>query len=233
MLISKQISGLFLLFSSKRVCCYCGARHNAEMDLYGTVYRCANRLRSCEHNISFKLLSDIPSSADAVTNGTIAQTDRVKYDKPYLAEIDLSVCQNFFVSFQPDDLRNNSRLLELLLKLNYLALNSNRKLVDNGRIDLVGFSDGESSFCELISHLVAGHDTHIIAGSDLSSGRKCNRKFLVQLDVVGGLVRGKADRDLISADLSAPRSVHSIGCTVLIISADDKHRVGCDEALVK
>ena len=89
------------------------------MDLYGTVYRCANRLRSCEHNISFKLLSDIPSSADAVTNGTIAQTDGIKYNKSNLAEIDLSVCQNFFVSFQPDDLRNNSRLLELLLKLNW------------------------------------------------------------------------------------------------------------------
>ena len=40
MLIGKQISGLLLLFSSKRVCCHCGARHNAEMDLCGTVYKC-------------------------------------------------------------------------------------------------------------------------------------------------------------------------------------------------
>ena len=45
MLIGKQISGLLLLFSSKRVCCHCGARHNDDMDLYGTVCRCANRLR--------------------------------------------------------------------------------------------------------------------------------------------------------------------------------------------
>ena len=37
MLVGKQISGIFLLFSSKRVCCHCGAHHNAEMDLYGTV----------------------------------------------------------------------------------------------------------------------------------------------------------------------------------------------------
>ena len=47
MLISKQISGLCELFSSKRVCCHCGARQNTEMDLCGTVYRCSNRLRSC------------------------------------------------------------------------------------------------------------------------------------------------------------------------------------------
>ena len=40
MLIGKQISGLFLLFSSNRVCCHCGARHNAEMGLCGTVYKC-------------------------------------------------------------------------------------------------------------------------------------------------------------------------------------------------
>ena len=46
MLISKQISGLCLLFSSKRVCCHYGARHNAEMNLCGTDYRCANRLRA-------------------------------------------------------------------------------------------------------------------------------------------------------------------------------------------
>ena len=46
MLIGKQISGLLLLFSSKRVCCHCGVRHNAEMDLCGTDFVCANRLHS-------------------------------------------------------------------------------------------------------------------------------------------------------------------------------------------
>ena len=28
MLVGKQISGLFLLFSSKKVYCHCGAHHN-------------------------------------------------------------------------------------------------------------------------------------------------------------------------------------------------------------
>ena len=46
MLIGKQISGLLLLFSSKRVCCHCGARHNDDMDLYGTVYRSSSFLIS-------------------------------------------------------------------------------------------------------------------------------------------------------------------------------------------
>lgn len=46
MLVGKQISGLFLLFSSNRVCCHCGARHNAETDLFGTDFMCANRLRA-------------------------------------------------------------------------------------------------------------------------------------------------------------------------------------------
>ena len=44
MLISKQISGLFLLFSSKRVCCHCGARHNADLNLSGTESECVIRL---------------------------------------------------------------------------------------------------------------------------------------------------------------------------------------------
>ena len=32
--------------ASKRVCCHCGARHNDDMDLCGTVCRCSNRLRA-------------------------------------------------------------------------------------------------------------------------------------------------------------------------------------------
>ena len=44
MLIGKQISGLFLLFSSKRVCCHCGARHNADLNLSGTKSECVIRL---------------------------------------------------------------------------------------------------------------------------------------------------------------------------------------------
>lgn len=46
MLVSKQISGLCLLFSFKTVRCHCGARQNTEMDLCGMVYRCSNRLRA-------------------------------------------------------------------------------------------------------------------------------------------------------------------------------------------
>ena len=45
--LCKQISGLCLLFSSKRVCCHCGARRNTEMDLCGTDDRCAIGLSSC------------------------------------------------------------------------------------------------------------------------------------------------------------------------------------------
>ena len=51
MLVSKQISGLCLLFSSKRVCCYCGARHKDDMDLYGTDFLCANTLRTIDKHI--------------------------------------------------------------------------------------------------------------------------------------------------------------------------------------
>ena len=54
MLIGKQISGLCLLFSSKRVCCHYGVRHNDEMDLYGTVCRCSNRLRAIGRLLSFE-----------------------------------------------------------------------------------------------------------------------------------------------------------------------------------
>ena len=45
MLISKQNSGLCQLFSSKRVCSHCGARHNADLNLSGTESECVIRLR--------------------------------------------------------------------------------------------------------------------------------------------------------------------------------------------
>ena len=59
MLVGKQISGLFLLFSSKRVCCHCGARHNAEMGLYGTDYRCIEKLSIKRDHSVFILLRNI------------------------------------------------------------------------------------------------------------------------------------------------------------------------------
>ena len=59
MLIGKQISGLLLLFSPKRVCSHCGARHNAETDLYGTVCKCSNRLLANEIVLLARLLITI------------------------------------------------------------------------------------------------------------------------------------------------------------------------------
>ena len=44
--LCELISVLCELFSFKRVCCHCGARHNDDMDLCGTVCRCSNRLRA-------------------------------------------------------------------------------------------------------------------------------------------------------------------------------------------
>ena len=60
MLIGKQISGLFLLFSSKRVYCHCGARHNDVMGLCGTDFVCANRLRANEIVLLARFLITFP-----------------------------------------------------------------------------------------------------------------------------------------------------------------------------
>ena len=40
----EQISGLCELFSSKKVCCHCGARHNTDLNLSGTESECVIRL---------------------------------------------------------------------------------------------------------------------------------------------------------------------------------------------
>ena len=53
------ISGLFLLFSSNRVCCHCGARQNTETGLFGTVYSCAIGLRANEIVLLARLLITI------------------------------------------------------------------------------------------------------------------------------------------------------------------------------
>ena len=60
MLIGKQISGLLLLFSSKRVCCHCGAHQNNILDLCGTDFVCANSLRANEIVLLARLLITIP-----------------------------------------------------------------------------------------------------------------------------------------------------------------------------
>ena len=42
--LCEQVSGLSELFSSKRVCCHCGARHNIDLNLSGTESECVIRL---------------------------------------------------------------------------------------------------------------------------------------------------------------------------------------------
>lgn len=59
MLISKQISELCLLFSSSRVCFYCGVRHNHNINLCETELECANRLRANEIVLLARLLITI------------------------------------------------------------------------------------------------------------------------------------------------------------------------------
>ena len=44
--LCEQISGYSV---PKRVCCHCGACHNDDMDLCGTVCRCSNRLTGKRH----------------------------------------------------------------------------------------------------------------------------------------------------------------------------------------
>ena len=58
MLIGKQIAGLCLLFSSKRVCCHCGARHNHNINLCETELECANRLQLFDLLLLFSNLMD-------------------------------------------------------------------------------------------------------------------------------------------------------------------------------
>ena len=59
MLIGKQISGIFLLFSSQRVCCHCGAHHNADLNLSGTESERIIRLRANEIVLLARLLITI------------------------------------------------------------------------------------------------------------------------------------------------------------------------------
>ena len=60
MLIGKQISGLCELFSSKRVCCHCGARHNSDLNLSRTENKYANSIRANEIVLLARLLITIP-----------------------------------------------------------------------------------------------------------------------------------------------------------------------------
>ena len=59
MLIRKQISGLLLLFSSKRVSCHYGARHNSDLNLSRTENKYANSLRANEIVLHARLLITI------------------------------------------------------------------------------------------------------------------------------------------------------------------------------
>ena len=49
----------FFCYLVPKVCCHCGARHNDEMDLCGTDYWCANRLRANEIVLLTRLLITI------------------------------------------------------------------------------------------------------------------------------------------------------------------------------
>ncbi len=127
MLVSK--SQVFVLFSSKRVCCYCCARHNADLNLGGTESESAIKLcfilYYMESNIiMFKLKKIIffhPLLTDKEQYVFAAPKSFVcKFfpDKACFSAFKKAEKQVIF-PFSPSHLRNKCRRTNVLLHLGY------------------------------------------------------------------------------------------------------------------
>ena len=128
---------------------------------------------------SLELLADAVRFCNIRADRAIAVHDVVIYDGVNFVQIDLPIGQDAVIHFHADDFAYDAGSVEFLFQLDHLTFERHGELVDDRGIDLCGFGHGKARPRQLVRHLVAGYDAHIIAGVKKLLGRTLDRKSVV------------------------------------------------------
>ena len=139
--------------------------------------------------VSFDFQPVFESLADALRDPIITVGIRVERDCVNKRHIKLSVRHYAFVGGHVHDPSDNAYPVFVLLIFYELAFETERKLVDDGRVDRLGFTRGKTALFKLFRLAVSGGDAEIVRFDDVLRVGDTYGKRSSCLDVLNGFVR--------------------------------------------
>ena len=148
---------------------------------------------------------------------------RLERDGTEFRKIDAAVrAENAFIDADVDDSADD---VAVLVDPDQLALERDRQLVDQRRVDKFALCDVEAGLFHLLRLRIGGDHAHVVGGDDVRRIRKADRKGALLADVRRGSVAcAQAELHLVGVIEAAPRGVHRIRGAVRIVGGDDQHR---------
>ena len=148
---------------------------------------------------------------------------RLERDGTEFCKIDAAVRdENAFIDADVDDSADD---VAVLVDPDQLALERDRQLVDQRRVDKFALCDVEAGLFHLLRLRIGGDHAHVVGGDDVRRIRKADRKGALLADVRRGSVAcAQAELHLVGVIEAAPRGVHRVRGAVRIVGGDDQHR---------
>ena len=175
-------------------------------------------------------LSGTECRTDLISKHDIVEMNWIICDRADLPVVGLSIlAEHALVTAHVDDASDD---VLLAIHADQLALHGKRELVDERCIHPAATCDAEARPCDLVRGAVAAGDAYIVAGYHLVRGREAQRERLALLDVPGRPVAlAETQHHLVVVIDGTPGRVHRVGRAVLVVCADDQHRLWIDPGL--
>lgn len=175
------------------------------------------------HGVLFQLQAVFEGIPDRIAEGDITVVEGVESDGLEFGHIDIPLpVQDAFVSADVDDFALEDT--SFLIVGEHFALEGERQLPDQRRIDESGLLHMPSGAGHLVGDLVAGDHAHIVAGDQLRDGAHAHGKGPAGAEVLHGLMAlGKVHGDFLIVGNPAPCGVHGRGNVVFAVCGDNKY----------
>jgi len=168
-----------------------------------------------------ELLAAAPGLADDLAEAAVGVGCCVEDDRLELAEVDLALLvEDARVGAHVDDLADEDAVFEA----DDLALEGEGILVDDGSVHVRTRGRGESNFGDLVGDLVGADGAEVVGLGDGAHIGETDGEGAGLLKIVGGLVLGEADDNLVVVVLPGPCGHHHVGNFVLVPGGD--HHAG-------
>ena len=168
-----------------------------------------------------EFLTRAPGLSDDFADGAVGHGSGVENDGLELLQVHLSVRQDALVGTHVHDLANE----DAVGPTHDLALEGEGVLIDNRSVHVGAGRHGETDLRDLVGNLVAADEAEVIGlrhGADIG---KTHGEGAGQFDIVGGLVLGHRDHDLLVVVLAGPRRHHHVRGMVLVPRRDHHARL--------
>lgn len=174
-------------------------------------------------DLHFSFFSIRKRRTDRFTEYMVLVVYRLKDDRAEFRKIKLTIVAEYaFVDAYVDDLADNVAFLRDLDKRTFQR---DRQFVNDRRVYRVALCRVETGFLEFLRLFVARYESHIVGRHHIGGVCEADGERTARCNVLCGLVPGTETKlHHVRVVQSAPRRVHSVRGTVLVVGRDDEYR---------